>query len=138
MRLARALESGANLSNLLGPVPAAMIGHAQRGGLTLCINFDGSHVDLAVLALLRPWLPSKNVIAMTDRVERGQLSGEALIYNPEDTLFYNKRGVVSAGSSTMIMQAFNLLMLGYNTAEISAMTRGNALAYCRGNRDTRA
>ena len=69
---------------------------------------------------------------MTDRVERDQLSCEALTYNPEDTLFYNEARIVSAGSSTMSMQAFNLLMLGYTTADISAMTRRNAPTYCRG------
>jgi N-acetylglucosamine-6-phosphate deacetylase len=133
MRLARALESGANLASILGRVPATMIRHAQRGGLTLCINFDGAHVDLGVLALLKPLLPSKNVIAMTDRVEHDLLSCESLTYNPEDTLFYNKARIVSAGSSTIPMQAFNLLTLGYTIGDIYAMTRRHALTYCGTN-----
>jgi hypothetical protein len=68
-------------------------------------------------------------------VERDQLSCETLVYNPEDTLFYNSAKVVSAGSSTMVEQAFNLLTLNYSLKDIYSMTRENALRYCARNGD---
>jgi phosphoheptose isomerase len=53
----------ADLSSLLGPVPATLLRAAARGQLTPMLNFDGDHVDLEICRRTVEYLGSERLIA---------------------------------------------------------------------------
>ena len=68
-----------NMENQIGIVPATLAKLANDESLVGCLNFDGKHVDLKICASLVKVIGSKNLIAMTDRIEGKRLANRALI-----------------------------------------------------------
>lgn len=101
-----------NLIEKLGPVPGALILASREGILTLCLNFDGEHVDLEISARLVGLLGADNMIGMTDRIESRRLGGRALSGSPDNNLLYQNEGVVAAGTQAISRQLANAISAG--------------------------
>ena len=107
-----------NLSDLLGPVPAAMLIAAKDGRLTPALNFDGGHVDLEICRLTMKYLGSRKLIAMTDHSERHTLAGEKLYLNDQTRLLYRDDGVLAASSVPHENQIRNMKSIGLSDDDI--------------------
>lgn len=101
-----------NLSAKLGSVPATIIEAAKKNQIVMCINFDGMHVDLSIAEKVLSLVGSKNIIAMTDRIDVPQLGGQLLEQRFDNTLWYQSSGVVAAGSTSIKTQMNKLKELG--------------------------
>ncbi|MFF1708285.1 hypothetical protein [Streptomyces sp. NPDC058252] len=104
----------ADLSALLGPVPATMLHLAQQGALTPCINFDGAHVDLEICRLTVQYLGADRLIALTDHTEVPTMAREPLRRSEHNGLWLRGDGAVAAGSSDFERQRDNILSLGFD------------------------
>ncbi len=120
--------SQADLSVLLGPVPATLLDAAMAGQLMPCIHFDGEHVDMAIVAKTVAWLGPFRLIAMTDHTEVLTMAGEALTKDPESGLLLRDDGVVAAGSSGPESQRANMRAIGMSEQDIQAVFLDNPLA----------
>ena len=58
-----------NLEEKVGIVPATMIRNAKKGIVKLSLNFDGEHVDLAVVKRTVELVGAENLMMMTDSIE---------------------------------------------------------------------
>ena len=110
-----------NLEERLGPVPAALMHGARDGLLTLCLNFDGEHVDLAICKRVVELLGADRIIAMTDRIQNARLGGQSLTRLHGGTLLYQSDGIVAAGSRSLDQQMSNMRSIGLSEMDIWQM-----------------
>jgi hypothetical protein len=106
------------LSDLLGPVPAAMLLAAKTRRLTPALNFDGGHVDLEVCRLVVEFLGADRIIAITDHTEILTLADELLVRDEHTCLLYRSDGVLAASSVTHEEQQRNMRSIGMTPEEI--------------------
>src|SRR5215475_10457917 len=88
-----------DLYTLLGPVPATMLDAARDGLLMPCINFDGYHVDLALVRKTYDYLGQDRLIVLTDHTEVAEMAREKLIRDGHSGLWLRDDGAVAAGST---------------------------------------
>jgi hypothetical protein len=110
------------LEEQLGPVPAVMIKNARRGIVKICQNFDGEHVDLAVVKKTVELVGPENMLMMTDSIESKCLAGRALKMGEGSTLLYQEQDIVAAGSQTVQHQIFNMIAIGLSQHQITTIT----------------
>ncbi len=114
-----------NLSEKLGPVPATMIRYARQGHVKICQNFDGEHVDLAIVKKAVELIGAENMLMMTDSIESHRLAGRMLHFKTGSTLLYQEDDIVAAGSQTVYQQISNMLSIGLTEQEIKLITHDN-------------
>ena len=123
-----------NISNLeekLGPVPATIINNARKGLVKVSQNFDGEHVDLAIVQKAVELIGAENMLMMTDSIESKRLAGRELTMKEGATLLYQDEGVVAAGSQGVVRQIQNMLSIGLTEAQIKLIVNEvpNLLSY---------
>lgn len=111
-----------NLEEKLGPVPAVLIKNARQGLVKLCQNFDGEHVDLAVVKKAVELAGAENMLMMTDSIESKRLAGRQLHMQEGSTLLYQDEGIVAAGSQNVFQQIQNMFSIGLSLTEIELIT----------------
>ncbi len=111
-----------NLGEFLGPVPATMIRNARKGIVKLCQNFDGEHVDLAIVKKAVELAGAENMLLMTDTVESKRLGGQALHLKSDSGLLYQDKGIVAAGTRGAFYQINNMLNMGLTALQIELIT----------------
>lgn len=111
-----------NLEEKLGPVPAIMIRNALQGIVKIAINFDGEHVDLAVVKKAVELIGAENVLMMTDSIESKCLAGRSLHTQPDSTLLYQDDGIVAAGSQNINRQIENMICMGLSEKQINCIS----------------
>jgi N-acetylglucosamine-6-phosphate deacetylase len=114
-----------DLTELLGPVPAALLQAARDGRLLPCLNFDGFHVDLGVCQRTTEYIGAGSLIAITDHIETYSMAGEELHPARDASLWHRADGVVAAGSRGLDWQVENMRKIGLTDPEIRAMTTEN-------------
>jgi hypothetical protein len=122
----------ADLRDVLGPVPAAVLEAARRRLLIPCLNFDGWHVDLDICRRTVDYLGAGNLIALTDHTEVGEMAGEQLKRTRHNDLWLRSDGLVAAGSLGYEQQRHNMLEIGLTEQEITTIFVTNpraAIAY---------
>jgi N-acetylglucosamine-6-phosphate deacetylase len=110
-----------NIEEVLGIVPSTIIKAARKGDLTVCLNFDGEHVDPIIAQKVVELIGTQNVCAMTDRLEVNRMGNISLSQKEHSSLWYQESGVVAAGTSTIDQQMEKLRMFGFNESEIWTM-----------------
>ena len=113
-----------NLESKVGIVPATMIRNAHKGIVKLALNFDGEHVDLAVVRRTVELVGAENLMMMTDSIESKRLAGRQLVMRKGSSLLYQEEGVVAAGSQNVSKQISNMLRIGLSTDQIRLITEG--------------
>ncbi|MFJ4622475.1 hypothetical protein [Streptomyces sp. NPDC088812] len=109
-----------DLDELLGPVPATLLGATREGLVTPCLNFDGLHVDLEVCRRTVEYLGADRLIALTDHIEVDSMAGEGLVL--DDTGLWRRRdGIVAAGTTDYDRQRANILSLGMDECVVAAL-----------------
>lgn len=124
---------GADLFELLGPVPATMLQAARDDLLIPAINFDGQHVDLAVTRKTWEWLGSARLIAMTDHTDVLSMAAEPLVQDDFSGLLLRRDGAVAAGSTGAHVQREKMRAVGLDDDDIAAVFCENprrAVAFC--------
>lgn len=119
--LARILEvewSWPRLDEQLGPVPAALLRAARDGRISLCMNFDGEHVDIALCKRVVELLGTSNMIAITDHTEVHRLLDENVVPGNAGTLLYQDEGRVAVGSQDIKRQIANMRSIGLSEPDI--------------------
>ena len=116
------------LSDLLGPVPAAMLMAARNGRLTPALNFDGGHVDLEVCRMVVEFLGADRIIAITDHTEILTLADEPLVRDEHTHLLYRSDGVLAASSVTHEEQQQNMRAIGMDPYGIGLVQYETPLA----------
>ncbi len=111
-----------NLEEKLGPVPAVMIRNARKGLVKLCQNFDGEHVDLAIVKKAVELAGAENMLMMTDSIESKRLAGRDLTMQEGSTLLYQDAGIVAAGTQCAQKQIQNMISIGLTVKEIKLIT----------------
>lgn len=111
-----------SLEEQLGSVPAIMIKNARKGLVKICQNFDGEHVDLAVVKKSVDIIGADNMIMMTDSIESKRLAGRKLHTKENSTLLYQDEGIVAAGSQNVSHQIKNMIAMGLSLAQIELIT----------------
>lgn len=106
------------LQSLVGQVPGTLMRAAAEGQLTICLNFDGEHVDLEIARKVVELVGSKSIIAMTDRIDVPYMGGQSLQKLDGNNLWYQEKGVVAAGSYTIDRLIHNLRTIGCDEAAI--------------------
>ncbi len=107
-----------NLETMLGEVPAALLRAASEGLTTLCINFDSEHVDLAICHRVIELVGSKAIIAITDSTNVNTIGGQPLHRRAGQNLWYEEKGKVAVGMSSLNQQMENLRSLGISESMI--------------------
>ncbi|OUB18743.1 hypothetical protein BK708_20570 [Bacillus thuringiensis serovar yunnanensis] len=107
-----------NIEEILGIVPSTIIKAAKKGDLTVCLNFDGEHVDLIIAQKIVELIGTQNVCAMTDRLEVNSMGNISLSQKENSSLWYQENGVVAAGTSTINQQMGILRIMGFDESEI--------------------
>jgi N-acetylglucosamine-6-phosphate deacetylase len=120
-----------NMSEVMGPVPAAIIKQAFLGNLKVCLNFDGDHVDIEICKRAVEFIGSKNILLMTDRIPGRLFGGRELSRVPDNTLLYQADGIVAGGTQSVILQLGNMLRVGIGNQAILNIAYRNALAFLR-------
>lgn len=110
------------LEEKLGIVPATMIRNAHKGYVKICQNFDGEHVDLAVVKKAVQLIGAENLMMMTDSIESKRLAGRNLTLKEGSTLLYQDEGIVAAGSQSVTQQISNMVSIGLSLSQIEAIT----------------
>lgn len=110
------------LDEQLGPVPAVMIRNALKGRVKICQNFDGEHVDLAIVKRTIEIIGAENMLLMTDSIESKRLAGRQLHQIEDSTLLYQDEGIVAAGSQNVFMQISNMFKIELNLHQIKLIT----------------
>jgi len=105
----------------IGEVPGTLIQLAQKGLITLFLNFDGHHVDLQICRRVYELVGSANIIPMTDRIETNIFGGQHLTKKEIGTLWYQKDGTVAVGSSTIDEQMTHMRSLQISERDIWQM-----------------
>lgn len=111
-----------NLEEKMGIVPAVMIRNARKGLVKICQNFDGEHVDLAIVKKTVELIGAENMLMMTDSIESRRLAGRNLTMQPGTELLYQAKGVVAAGSRNIEHQIKNMFSIGLTLKEIQLIT----------------
>jgi len=111
-----------NLVDRLGIVPATIMQAAKDRRLTVCLNFDGEHVDLAISRSVVELLGADCIIAMTDRIDSKMLGGQRLLMPERSSLLYQSQGIVAAGSQPLTRQVENMRSIGLSEEDIWKMT----------------
>lgn len=111
-----------NLDEKLGLVPATMIRNARKGVVKICQNFDGEHVDLAIIKKAVELIGAENMLMMTDSIESKRLAGRDLHMIHGSTLLYQDEGIVAAGSQDIPRQINNMLSISLNPEQIEQIT----------------
>lgn len=111
-----------NLEEKLGIVPAVIIKNAHKGIVKVCQNFDGEHVDLAIVKKTVELVGAKNMLMMTDSIESRRLAGRKLTMHEGSTLLYQAEGIVAAGSQSVLQQIKNMVAIGLSIEEIELIT----------------
>ncbi|MBD9597688.1 hypothetical protein IB270_33225 [Ensifer sp. ENS05] len=93
--------TSSNLEKIVGPVAAALMKAALEKKLSLCVNFDGEHVDSSVLRKTVDFVGADQIVAMTDRVDVPRLKGFHLADKPGSKLWYVNGTTVAASKSTI-------------------------------------
>ena len=106
------------LDELAGPVPTAIMRAAKEGRLKACVNFDGAHVDHAIVARALELVGVENIMLMTDRSDVARLGGQALYHTDENTLWYQDKGIVAAGSQAIDRQMRNARSIGLDIGQV--------------------
>ncbi|MGH3842513.1 MAG: hypothetical protein ACRDS0_13855 [Pseudonocardiaceae bacterium] len=96
-----------DMTEIVGPVPSAIMRGAAAGHLSACLNFDGEHVDLAIATRAAELMGFANTMVMTDRCDSARLGGQSLHRVDENSLWYQSNGVVAAGSQPLDRQMQN-------------------------------
>lgn len=112
-----------NIREKLGPVPATMIENALKGCVKIAMNFDGEHVDLAIVKKTVELVGAENLMMMTDSIESKRLAGRDLYMKKDSTLLYQDEGIVAAGSQGVLRQINNMVDIGLSAREIALITR---------------
>jgi N-acetylglucosamine-6-phosphate deacetylase len=99
-----------------------MIRNARKGIVKICQNFDGEHVDLAVVKKSVELLGAENILMMTDSIESQKLAGRKLHLRQGSALLYQDDGIVAAGSQGVHRQIENMLSIGLSIDEIKQIT----------------
>lgn len=107
-----------NLDEKMGYVPATIIRNARKGLVKICQNFDGEHVDLAIVKKTMELAGTENILVMTDSIESKRLAGRQLHLKTGSTLLYQDEGIVAAGSQTMAKQIKNMLSIELSIKQI--------------------
>ncbi len=110
------------LEERVGIVPAVMIKNAQKGIVKICQNFDGEHVDLAVVKKTVELVGADNMLMMTDSIESKRLAGRDLHIYEGSTLLYQDDDIVAAGSQGVRHQIQNMFSIGLNQDQIEMIT----------------
>jgi hypothetical protein len=113
------------LPDLLGPVPAALLGAALDDRLMPCINFDDEHVDLEIAVRTANLLGKDRLIALTDHTEVNTMAGEAIARSPGSGLRRRSDGAVAAGSAGPDAQRANMVRGGIPEDHISKLLYDN-------------
>jgi hypothetical protein len=111
-----------SLEEKLGPVPAVMIRNARKGIVKICQNFDGEHVDLAIVKRTVELVGAENMMMMTDSIESRRLAGRSLHMKNDSTLLYQDEGIVAAGSQNVSHQIKNMFSIGLSQKEIELIS----------------
>jgi len=111
-----------NLIEFMGPVPATILTNAMKGVVKVCVNFDGEHVDLAIVKKTIQLIGSENMIMMTDSIESRKLADRELHMKPGSGLLYQDQEIVAAGSSGIDTQIKNMVNMGLSRTQIKNMT----------------
>jgi N-acetylglucosamine-6-phosphate deacetylase len=111
-----------NLEEKLGIIPAVMIKNARKGLVKICQNFDGEHVDLAIVKKSVELIGAENMLMMTDSIESKRLAGRHLHMLRESTLLYQDEGIVAAGSQNIRQQISNMIRIGLSLEQIEQIT----------------
>lgn len=114
-----------NLDHYLGPVPATMIRNAKKGIVKICQNFDGEHVDLAIVQKTVELVGSDNLLMMTDSIESKLLAGRDLHHENESTLLYQQDGIVAAGSQSVEQLIRNMQRIDLSNIDVLKITSEN-------------
>lgn len=112
-----------NLEEKLGIVPAVMIRNAHKGFVKICQNFDGEHVDLAIVKKTVQLVGAENLLMMTDSIESKRLAGRHLYSIEQSSLLFQEKGVVAAGSKTVFDQIINMFKIELTVNEIELITQ---------------
>ncbi|MDF2530036.1 MAG: hypothetical protein K0Q57_916 [Gammaproteobacteria bacterium] len=115
-----------NLEEKLGPVPATIIRNAHKGLVKAAQNFDGEHVDLAIVKKAVELIGDENIMMMTDSIESKRLAGRNLHMMEGSTLLYQDEGIVAAGSQDVNRQIGNMFSIGLNPTQIGLICGANA------------
>lgn len=115
-----------NVAAILGPLSAALFEAAMQDLLTIFINFDNDHVDLAFSREVLRVLSARRVIAMTDRLDAPFLASTPVSRVPHSSLWYQEQAIVAAGSTSIGAQRELLQKAGVGLADIDLLTSDNA------------
>lgn len=107
----------ATLHEDIGPVPASIMRAGRDKRLSVCLNFDGEHVDLFYCRKAVKFLGAEHIMGITDHTEVDNLAGEALHTIPGSSLFWQNRGLVAAGSQAIPRQLSNIASCGLSARE---------------------
>ena len=117
-----------SLEKHVGEVAGLLMRAAAYGDLTLCLNFDGEHVDAAVCRRVVELVGSDAIIAMTDRVDDNRLADQGLHHVAGSTLWYESTGAVAAGSQPIDQHQINMRTWGLTESEIWNLSAWVALS----------
>lgn len=110
------------LEENLGVVPATMIKNARKGIVKICQNFDGEHVDLAIVKKTVELVGAENMLMMTDCIESRCLAGRNLHMYEGSTLLYQDDNIVAAGSQGVLRQIQNMFSIGLSRNQVEMIT----------------
>ncbi|MDT0456456.1 hypothetical protein RM550_12035 [Streptomyces sp. DSM 41527] len=116
----------ADMDQIAGPVPAAIMNEAAAGRIAACINFDGEHVDLAIAARAAGLMGHANTMLMTDRCDSARIGGQELHQTDDNGLWYQDGGIVAAGSQPLARQMRNAQQMGVADAPLWQLVAGTA------------
>ncbi len=115
--------SSSNLEEKLGLIPATIIKYAKKGLVKIAMNFDGEHVDLAIVKKTVEIVGAENLIMMTDSIESKMLANKKLTQLQDSTLLYQDENIVAAGSQNIASQIKNMQLIGLTAGEIKLITQ---------------
>ncbi|WP_238783313.1 hypothetical protein [Streptomyces monomycini] len=116
----------ADMSEIAGPVPAAIMNEAAAGRIAACINFDGEHVDLSIATRAAELMGHANTMLMTDRCDSARIGGQALHQTEDNGLWYQDGGIVAAGSQPLARQVRNAQAQGVDDQPLWQLISGTA------------
>jgi N-acetylglucosamine-6-phosphate deacetylase len=114
-----------NVTERLGAVPGALIRGAHEGLISLCINFDGEHLDLAIARRMVSIIGADHIITLTDRVDGGKVARQQLFTSVDNRLLYRQDGAVAGGSIALDEQIANMRQIAISEEEIWKMVSIN-------------
>jgi N-acetylglucosamine-6-phosphate deacetylase len=116
-----------NLVDVLGPVPATLIKYAKKGAVKISLNCDGDHVDIDICRRAIEFVGADNLMLMTDRIQSEILAGQRLHRHDKNSLLYQREGIVSGGTQSILRQLGNLMRAGVSSSDILKLSYGTAL-----------